>query len=72
MKIDISEKEIVSILAAAFCLRKSKELKYGGTYVSNVKDVDNCLKISFEEAYIVLNDFCNNLIQKKEDREVKE
>lgn len=66
MKVEISEKEVASIMAAEFCLRKSREIKYGGTYVSNVKDIENCIKIPFGEAECVLSDFIEKLLKEGE------
>ncbi len=63
MKVDISEKELPAIMAAEFTLRKSREVKNGGTYVENVHDLEHCRRIAFNEAVVVLNSFIDRMLR---------
>lgn len=53
MKIEISDKELTAIKAAAHCLLYSREAKRGGIYVENIHD-ENSRQISFNEAIEVI------------------
>lgn len=66
MKVEMSEKELAAIMSASFCLRKSRETKSGGTYVSNIRDIENCIKIPFYEAVGVLDDFIEKASKERE------
>lgn len=60
--VEISEKELVALMASAFALRNSKELKHGGMYVENFYD-ENSRRISFQEALDVLYNFIDRILE---------
>lgn len=61
--IKLSEKEINALLAAEFVLRKSREVRYGGTYVEHIKDYEHSRKIPFEEANEVLSELLDRVLE---------
>lgn len=67
MKIELSEKEITAIMAAEFTLRKSREIKSGGTYVEDIHDMENCRRISFYEAEQVLCELIDKIYESEAD-----
>lgn len=63
MLVEIKEKELTAIMAAAFVLRKSREAKNGGTFVENIHEIDTCRRISFYEASGVLDEFIDGVLE---------
>lgn len=68
--IDLSEKEITAIMASHFVLRKSREIKYDGEYVENIRDYQNSRKISFSEANEILFELLDKIITLKYNKGV--
>lgn len=52
----ISEKELLAIKAIYYLARNNSRLKYGGTWVEDIKNIDTCPRIPFMEAVRVVDE----------------
>lgn len=51
----MTEKEVTALKAVLYLATHNSRLRYGGTYIENVYDYEDCAKIPFMEAVRIVD-----------------
>lgn len=63
----MTEQEKTAMKAVLYLAEKNPRLRYGGTWVESIRDIENCQRISFAEAIRIVDRMLYGSVKDGED-----